>query len=109
VAHEHVQRLLTIFGLQHVEPRALQRAPDYRSYRDRVFRDVADRPVHVHKPTRLLDDSVNRGQAQARPFAKGFGREERLEHLREYLWRHAGSGVLYGARSSRRQAWHHAR
>ena len=43
----------------------------------------------------LHDDVVAEGKAEARPFAGGLRREERVEHLFLHLGRDAGAVVAY--------------
>src|SRR5690606_15005434 len=59
--------------------------------------DPAIRPVGVvgeDEPARLLDDAVNRGQAEAGALPLFLGGEERFEDLRQVFQRNAAAGVL---------------
>src|SRR5207237_7051646 len=56
---------------------------------------AADFAVHFNMTAALLDDAVDRGQAQARALADFLGREEWLENLRAHRLSHAAAAVAY--------------
>ena len=58
-------------------------------------RGIARLRVHIDEAAGLLDDAVDRGQAEARALADFLGREERLEDLVDDVGRNAGAGVAH--------------
>ena len=58
----------------------------------------ADFGIDPHLPARLLGEAIDHRQAEAGALADRFRCEERLEHPRDHLRRHAGAGVGHGNR-----------
>jgi hypothetical protein len=58
----------------------------------------ADIAFDMHAPARLLDKSVQHGQAEPGPLALRFGGEEGLERSGRYLGRHTTAAVAHAER-----------